>query len=352
MSEELKPIRTGLCAFGMSGKVFHAPFLSCMPQFDFSAVVERRQKKAAETYPGVVSYNDLDSLLADNSLELIIVNTPNGTHYEFAKKALEAGKNVIVEKPFTANVAQAKELVELASSKNLFLVVFQNRRWDNDFMAVKEVIEKELLGKLVEMEIHYDRYKPELNEVKKHKEKPGPAVGNIYDLGPHLIDQAIVLFGKPDAVFALVQSHRESSLVDDYFDIKLLYNNFNCSLKSSLLVREALPAYIVHGERGSFIKTRSDIQETDLQAGKSPCAPEWGSEDEANWGLLHTTTDKGEIRELYPSLKGNYKGFFEKVYNSLRRGDAPPIELKDSVLNIRIIEAALESSSGRKVITL
>lgn len=352
MSEELKPIRTGLCAFGMSGKVFHAPFLSCMPQFEFACVVERHTKKAAETYPGVVSYDNLESLLADDSLELIIVNTPSGTHFEYAKKALEAGKNVVVEKPFTATAAQAQELVDLATAKGAFLVVFQNRRWDSDFMTVKEVIEKGLLGKLVEMEIHYDRYKPELNEIKKHKEKPGPAVGNIYDLGSHLIDEAIVLFGKPEAVFALLQSHRESSLVNDYFDIQLMYDNFNCTLKSSLLVREQLPGYIVHGERGSFIKTRSDVQEAALQEGKKPCVPNWGMESDDDRGLLHTTIDGRDVREQYPSLRGDYKQFFEKVYNSLRKGEASPVPLRDSVLNIQIIDAAFTSSAGRKVITL
>src|SRR5699024_10085783 len=198
-------------------------------------------------------------------------------HYEYARQALAAGKNVVVEKPFAATLQQAEELVRLSEDKGKLLIVFQNRRWDSDFQAVQQVVEEGSLGTLIEAELHYDRYRMEPS-AKKHKEKDEPGVGLIYDLGPHIIDQAIALFGKPEGVFARVQSHRPGSLVDDYFKIELLYPDFNCTLKASLLVREPVPAYVLHGTKGSFLKSRADVQEADLDEGLNPCKSDWGKE--------------------------------------------------------------------------
>lgn len=323
-----------------------------MEGFTFAAVVERHDKKAFERYRDVHSYDTVDALINDDTLELIVVNTPNVTHYPYAKAALEAGHHVVVEKPFTATVEQASELIALARDRGLLLTVFQNRRWDGDFLTVKEVIEENLLGELVEAEIHYDRYRPELNEIKKHKEIPDPGVGNIFDLGPHLIDEALVLFGKPEAVFAVVQQHRPASRVDDYFDIKLLYPQFTCTLKSSVLVREPGPGYIVHGQEGSFLKRWVDVQEEALIAGQSPCQPDWGKEAESDWGLLHTTIKGLEVRKRYPSVPGDYPAFFRGLYRALREGGPPPVLLEDSLLNMRIIEAALESQRSRMAVPL
>lgn len=352
MPDHSHPIRAGLCAFGMSGKVFHAPFLHCMPEFELAAVVERHNKKASAIYPEINSYPSVEAMLTDNSIELIIVNTPNITHYLYAKMALLAGRHVIAEKPFAATSAQAKELVQLAESQKRFLCVYQNRRWDSDFLTVKEIIEKRLLGKLIETEIHYDRYRLELNDKKPHKERPDTGVGNMYDLGPHLIDEAIVLFGKPDAVFAIIQSHRPNSLVDDYFEIKLLYPDFTCTLKSSLLVREPQAGYILHGVKGSFIKSRSDNQENTLQKGVSPCIPHWGEEPESDWGMLNTEVNGQAVREKYPSIPGNYAKFYELVYHSIRNKEEPPVALRDSILNMMIIEAACQSNRNKEIVKL
>jgi predicted dehydrogenase len=345
-------IRTGLCAFGMSGKVFHAPFLSCLPGFVFAAVVERHAKKAQERYPGVISYDSVEAMLADDSLDLIVVNTPSGSHYGYAEKALQAGRHVVVEKPFTATAAEAAGLMRLAREQGRLLCVFQNRRWDSDFLTVRQVIGENLLGTLIETEIRYDRYRVELNAQKPHKEKPGPAVGLLYDLGPHLVDEAIVLFGKPEAVSAIVRRHRPGSLVDDYFDLRLLYPGFTCILKSSLLAREPLPGYAVHGTLGSFIKSRADVQEARLQEGVSPCSPGWGEEPQDEWGLLHTEKEGKEVRERYPSVPGDYRQFFLGLHAALTAGAPPPVPLADSLLNIRIIEAALAADAGRRVVSL
>ncbi len=351
MTEQLRPVATGLCAYGMSGQVFHAPFLQILPGFSLDAVVERHEKKAAQRYPGVRSYDQVDALLADEALELIIVNTPNITHYDYTKKALLAGKHVIVEKPFTATLEQARELVDLAREKQRLLVVFQNRRWDSDFQAVKAVVDKGVLGRLIEAEFHYDRYTPEPS-YKKHKEIPGAGVGIIYDLGPHIIDQAIVLFGRPQKVFALIQTHRPVSKVDDFFDVMLLYPHFTCTLKSSLLVRHPIPSFVVHGTEGSFLKTRSDIQEAELQGGAVPGTPEWGEELEDAWGLLHTGLGPQEKLQYVPSPAGAYQEFYKGVYAALREGAPSPVPLEDSLLNIEIIEAAWRSQREGQVITL
>lgn len=353
MTDHEKPVRVGLCAFGMSGRVFHAPFLDCMDTFDFSAVVERHEKKAQERYPRVVSYDRVEDLLADDSLEVIVVNTPNVTHYDYVKAALDAGRHVVVEKPFTATTDQAKQLIALAREKDRLLTVYQNRRWDGDFLTVRQVLSRGLLGPLVEAEIHYDRYRVALNEIKKHKEIPDPGVGNIFDLGSHLVDEALVLFGKPEAVFAVVTHHRPGSRVDDYFDITLLYDSFTCTLKSSMLVREPGPGYILHGLQGSFVKSWVDIQEPALIRGESPCQPGWGAESESDWGILHTTTEAGvDTRERYPSLRGDYAAFYRAVYEALRRGGKPPVPLEDSLLNMQIIEAALRSARTRAAVAV
>lgn len=352
MPNNSHPIRTGLCAFGMSGKVFHAPFLHCMPEFELTAVVERHEKKAKADYPEIHSYPTVEEMLGDHSIELVVVNTPNISHYEYVKMALLANKHVIVEKPFAATSEQARELVRVANKQKRFLCVYQNRRWDSDFLTAKEVIEKKLLGDLIEAEIHYDRYRLELNSKKPHKEKADTGVGTIYDLGPHLIDKAIVLFGKPDAVFAIVQSHRPHSLIDDYFDIKLLYTNFTCTLKSSLLVREPQAGYILHGVKGSFIKSMADNQETTLQKGVSPCIPGWGEEAESDWGILHTEINGHIVRKRYPSVPGDYANFYKMVYGVLTRNEESPVALEDSLLNMQIIESARQSNCNKEIVKL
>ncbi len=347
----MRPIKTGLCAYGMSGQVFHAPFLDCLEEFEWTAVTERHQKKATDHYPYVHSYDSIEELFNDNSLELIIVNTPNVTHYEYSKKALLSGKHVIVEKPFTATVAEAEELINIAKEQDKKLVVFQNRRWDSDFMIVRQVLESKKLGSLIEAEFHYDRYKM-APSVKKHKEKAAPGVGLIYDLGPHLIDQAITLFGKPKYLFARIETHRPHSLVDDYFMIQLQYQGFSCTLKSSLLVCEPLPAYILHGTEGSFLKSRSDVQEQDLQLGKNPCSQEWGIDPKEEKGLLHTFQQGTDLRKQVTSPNGDYTHFFKGIYQSIREQKPTPIPLADSLLNIRLIEAALQSQKENRVVSV
>ena len=344
----MNPIKTALCSFGMSGWVFHAPFLQVHPGFDLYAVWERSKKLAQEKYPNVKSYDTLDELLKDEAIELVVVNTPNYTHYDYAKEALQAGKHVVVEKPFTVNSKEGKELIQLAKKKKKKLSVYQNRRYDSDYKAIKNVIQENLLGNVIEAEFHFDRFKEEVSP-KLHKEVPGPGTGSLYDLGSHLIDQALQLFGDPIEIFADIQIMRPVSKVDDYFEVVLYYPGMRVRLKSSYQVREPLPGYVIHGSKGSFIKPKTDVQEAMLQAGKVPGQPDWGTESETEKGLLHTEINGKVIREYVPSLKGNYLEYYEGIYNAIRNNEPLPVSAEDGLKVVRVIETAYDSNSKKKV---
>lgn len=347
----MQPIKTALCSFGMSGWVFHAPFVHLHDGFELYAVFERTKNLGEEKYPGIKTFRSLEEMLADDAIELVIVNTPNYTHFEYAKLALLAGKHVVIEKPFTNTVAEAEELIALAEKQNMKLSVYQNRRWDSDFRTVQKVVQQKLLGEVVEAEIHFDRYSETLS-YKQHKEIPGPGAGILYDLGPHLIDQALQLFGKPTAVFADTTNLRPISQVDDYVELILFYKNLRVRLKSGYLVRELLPAYIFHGTKGSFVKPRVDVQEIDLQKEKSPADNDWGTEAEAGKGLLHTEIDGKIIREYIPSEKGNYMSYYNGVYDALRNDMPLPVTAEEGLNVIRIIEAAFKSAKEKRTIEL
>lgn len=343
------PIKTGLCSYGHSGYAFHAPFLHVHPGFEFSAVVERSRHLAQQRYPSVKVHADVPSLLADTSLELIVVNTPNYTHYDFAKAALLAGKHVVVEKPFTVTVEQGEELIELAASKKLLLSVYHNRRYDSDYKIVRKVATSGWLGDILEAEFHFDRFKEELS-YKQHKETATKGTGVLYDLGSHLIDQALTIFGMPEAVFGDLRIIRKNSAVDDYFEVILYYPELRVRLKASYLVREALPAYILHGRKGSFIKSKSDIQEAMLMKGMLPDTPGWGAEAPHEWGLLHTERDGKTVKEFIPSGNGNYLDYYQGIFDAIREGKPNPVTGEEGLNVIRIIEAAFQSSDEGRVI--
>ncbi len=347
----MKPINTAICSFGMSGWVFHAPFISTHPGFNFYAVWERSKNLAQEKYPDAKVYRTLEEMLADEAVELVIVNTPNNTHYSYTKQALLAGKNVVCEKPFTVTVAEAEELIALAKEKGLHLSVFQNRRYDSDYRTIKDVLDQKLLGNIVEAEFHFDRFKEELSP-KAHKETAGQGTGALYDLGSHLIDQALQLFGMPSAVFADIVAMRPISQVDDYFELLFYYVDMRVRIKGSYQVREALPGYVIHGSKGSFIKPKTDVQEGQLQAGKLPTDADYGIEPESEKGLLHTEMDGKITREYLHSKTGNYTDYYEGIYNAIRNHRPLPVTAEEGKNVIKIIEAAFKSSREKKVIDL
>jgi scyllo-inositol 2-dehydrogenase (NADP+) len=351
MPDTIKPIRTALCSFGMSGWVFHAPFIAVNPGFELYAVWERTKNLAVAAYPNVKTVRSLEEILEDDTVELVVINTPNITHYEYTKKALLAGKHVIVEKPFTVTIAEGEELIALAKQCNKIITVYQNRRFDSDYSTVKKVVDEKLLGEIVEAEIHYDRYKEEIGP-KLHKETPGPGTGLLYDLGSHLIDQALQFFGMPDSIFADITIMRKVSKVDDYMELLLYYPGMRARIKSSYIVREALPSYVFHGLKGSFIKARTDVQEVMLQAHKVPGGAEWGVEPESEKGLLHTEKEGKIIREYVPSVKGNYGDFYDGLYKAIREGAPVPVTAEQGLNIIRVIEAAYESNREKKIVAV
>ncbi len=347
----MTPINTALCSFGMSGRVFHAPFLKVNPGFQFYAVWERSKNLAKKIYPEVKTYSSLETMLADDSIELVIVNTPNYTHYEYAKKALQAGKHVVIEKPFTVTVKEGEALIELAKKKNKKLSVYQNRRYDSDYKTIKKILSQNILGDLVEVEMHFDRYKKELSP-KLHKEIPGPGAGSLYDLGSHLIDQALQLFGMPQQIFADIKSMRPISKVADYWELLFYYDTKRVRIKSSYVVREALPGYVFHGLKGSFIKPKTDVQEEMLQAGNIPGRKDWGKEPSSQKGLLHTEMKGKEIRKFIKSEQGNYNEYYNALYAAIRNNKPLPVTAEEAVNVIKIIEAAYKSSEKKCVINL
>jgi scyllo-inositol 2-dehydrogenase (NADP+) len=345
------PIRTALLSFGMSGKVFHAPFIQLHKGFELAGAWERSKKIIQEAYPGTRSYDTLESVLADDSIRLVIVNTPTYTHFEYAKAALLAGKDVIVEKAFTTTVAEAMELKTIAEKKGVKLSVFQNRRWDSDFKTVQKIKISGVLGDIVEAELHFERYKPVIGP-KQHKEAPGAGAGLLNDLGPHLIDQAVCLFGMPQSLQADIRTVREHSLVDDWFDISLHYKNLRVRLKSSLVVAEPLPAFVLHGMLGSFIKSRADVQETDLQAGILPNGAGWGTEPEAESGWLYTYKNGEPVKEKIKTGQGNYYAYYDAVYKAITEDKPLPVTSDDGINVMKIIEAAIKSNAEKKMVTV
>lgn len=343
------PIQTAICSFGMSGKVFHAPFIHANTHFNLYGVWERSIKTAKSLYPEVKSFDTFKEMLADENIELVIINTPNITHYEYAKKALQAGKHLIVEKPFVITATEGKELIELAAAQNKKMSVYHNRRFDSDFRLVRKVVQENLLGEISQVEIRYDRFKESLSP-KIHKETPGPGAGLLYDLGSHLIDQVLQLFGKPLALFADITIIRPISQVDDYFELIFYYERKRVIVKASNQVREGLPAYVLNGSKGTFIKSRTDVQENDLIAGKIPDSENWGVEPESGKGLLHTARDEKVIKESVIPPVGNYMDYFTQMYKAIRFNDPVPVTPEEGLEVIKIIEAAFVSSNEGRVV--
>jgi scyllo-inositol 2-dehydrogenase (NADP+) len=333
------PIRTTLLAYGMSGKLFQAPFLAAHPGFELHGVVERTEQRMHHDYPAIHSYASVAEALADPSTELVVVNTPSGTHFDLASQALRAGKHVLLEKPVATSVAELQELIALAQQHGRHLLAYQNRRWDSDFMAVRRVVESGQLAKLIEVHIRYDRYKATLNP-KKFKEDAAPGAGLLYDLGPHIVDQAISLFGRPLSAYKTLGYNRPNTQVDDFFSLQLHYpNGLSVSVTSSLLVAAPGPAYVLHGTLGSYQKGRTDVQEAQLQRGMSPLAPGYGQESSGQEGTLTLAASDGTLTTSPdPAEPGNYMGLFEAVFQAIRNGVPYPVQVEHLLWQNELLE--------------
>ncbi len=332
-------IQTGLLAYGMSGRIFHAPFLEAHSGFALRAVVERNRKQMQATYPHVISYDNVPDLLRDPNIELVVVNTPNDTHFDLACDALRAGKHVLIEKPVGTSAADIDALYALGREMNRHVLGYQNRRWDSDFMAVRQVVENGQLGQLIEAHIRFDRYKTAIH-TKVFKEEPStPGSGLHFDLGPHILDQAISLFGRPSKFRKTFGSFRPNSRVADYFQLHLLYpSGLNVYLTTSLLVADPGPAYVLHGTRGSLRKGRTDVQEGQLDSSLSPLDAIYGLEPPEATGTLTIMSETGQktVTPLAP-LRGDYIGLFEAVYQTIRHGQPYPIREEELRAQLEIL---------------
>jgi predicted dehydrogenase len=348
-------VKVGLCAFGMSGKVFHAPFLKEHPGFFISGIVERSKEESKEKYPEATIYRSVEEMLNNADIDVVVVNTPVQTHFEYAKTALNAGKNVIVEKPFTVTLEEAEDLVKLADEKGLFLSVYQNRRFDRDYLQVQKIIQGNTLGKLKEVEMRFDRFRTEASG-KQHKENPEQmGSGSLHDLGSHLIDQATQFFGYPQKLFADIFSMKGKQFANDYFEILLYYpDDLRVRLKSSVFSKEAHYAYILHGDKGSFLQERTDDQENELVAGVIPeYGKEWTKPLKETDGILNFINENSETeRFLISSEAGNYMNYYQQIYEYIVFGYALPSSGNEVIQNMRIIEAAEESAKEEKIINL
>ena len=302
-------------------------------------------------YPEIVPTKSLEEALRDDEIQLVIVNTPDDTHYEFAKKCLEAGKHIVVEKPFTQTVEQAEELIRIAARSKKVLSVYHNRRWDGDFQTVQKIIREKTLGRVVEYAARWDRYlsSPRLNT---WKEQPERGAGMLTDLGSHLIDQALVLFGVPEAVSSHLNTVRPGSTIVDWFVVRLHYAGTNVEVRGSFLAREPSPRYVLHGTQGSFIKHGVDPQEDDLQHGKKLSDPGWGIEPASSWGFLHTEHDGKSVKKKIETLPGNYGGYYENIADCINHGTGPAVKPEESLLLMNIIAAAKRSHELKKTIAL
>lgn len=333
------PIRAGVLSFGLSGSVFHAPFLNQHEGFKLMGIVERSSKKSQITYPNIKSYASVAAMIGDAEIELIVVNTPNNTHYEFAEQALKAGKHVLLEKPFTITSGDAKKLFALAKERNLCIMAFQNRRYDSDFLSVKEIVESGKLGNLIEVHFRYDRYRYAIGtSIAKETKVPGSGV--FYNLGPHLLDGVISLFGIPRAWKKTLGEFRPNTVVDDYAHVHLSYpNGLQVFVTASLLVADPEPAFVLHGTRGSYKKNRADLQESQLLNGMKPNDPSYGIEDVGQEGMLTIAEESGEMTKMkITSKQASYINVYNDVYQTIRNGEPFPVTEAQIIQQLQILE--------------
>ena len=346
-------IRTGIIGYGLSGRVFHAPFIDVVEGYDLTKISTTRPESIAmieERYPVTAVVPNGKNIIEDPEIDLVIVSSPNHDHFRWSREALLAGKHVVVEKPFTVTVEEADELIEIARRQNKVLTVYQNRRFTSDTRTVKKLLDSGLLGDIVDYESHYDRYRTTPRPDSAWGEQPLPGSGIFYNLGSHLIDQVLWFFGMPQAVTAEINSQREWAKVDDHFDLRLHYPTFTATLKSGMLCRIPGPTYLLHGTSGSFVKYGLDVQEATLNGGAIPQGKEWGREPEEIWGTINTEHKGVKIQGKLESEQGDYRDYFINLRDAINGKAELTVKPEEARNVMRIIKLAFQSSRERRTI--
>jgi predicted dehydrogenase len=342
-------IRAGVVGFGLGGRVFHAPLLASVEGVELAAIVERTTNHAAERYLGITTYRSLDAMLADASLDLIVVTTPNESHFEQAKQAIAAGKNVVVDKPMCVNSAEIAELMKLASARGVLLAPFHSRRWDSDFLTLQKVLQEGALGRLAYFESTMDRWRPAPTARMPWKDDPAQG-GHLLDLGTHLADQPLALFGNPEAVDAEIKRERDGEGANDCFTLRLRYAGFTVVVAANSLGAFERARYHVRGTKGNYRKFGVDPQEAALgkvaRIGDGP----WGEEPPAAWGTLSVDVDGGMVTRPIEPIAGDYRLYYAAVRDALLGKGPAPVSALAAWRVARLLEWAEESSEKRREI--
>lgn len=348
-------IRTGIIGYGLSGRVFHAPFIDVVEGYELTKISTSKPenvKLIEERYPVTAVVPDGRGIIEDPEIDLVIVTSPNTEHFRWAREALIAGKHVVVEKPFTVNVAEADELIEIAQRQGKILTVYHNRRFTSDTKTVRKILESGILGEIVDYESHFDRYRPNPRPGGAWREDPLPGSGIFYDLGSHLIDQALWFFGMPLAVTADIDSQRPWAKADDHFDVRLHYPSFTATLKSGMLCKIPGPTYLIHGRNGSFVKYGLDVQEAALDAGAVPQGKDWGREPESIWGNICVDYKEVKIEGKVESEQGDYRDYFINLRDAINGKTKIAVKPEEARNVIQIIQLALQSSREKRTISI
>ena len=344
-------VRVGLIGFGLAGQAFHAPMIRGVERMELGCVLERHTSLAQQRYPEVRIARTLDEMLSDKSINLCVVATPNDTHYSYTKACLEAGRDVVVDKPFTPTMAEAEELVRLAADRGRLITVYQDRRWDGAFRTVKKLVAAGTLGTVMEYEARFDRFRLDAKPGAWREKADFPAAGVLWDLGPHLIDGALVLFGEPETIYCSAFCQRESSTVDDAFEVYMEYPRTRASLRARIIAYAPSHHLLLHGTAGSFVKYGMDPQEEILRSDQYPDGLDWGAnwglEPEERWGTLSPVGGKPRKVE---TERGDYRGFYANVRDAMEKKAALDVTPEQALRTMRALLLAQKSSrEGRKV---
>jgi scyllo-inositol 2-dehydrogenase (NADP+) len=340
-------INVGLIGYGMAGSVFHAPLIASEPRLHLKSVVTSRAAQVTRENPGVEVVAEPEAIFKDPAVQLVVVATPNQTHFALARQALLAGKPVVVDKPFTITLAEADELVALAERKGLLLSVFHNRRWDGDFRTVRQLLAEELLGNISFFESRFNRFRPQIK--RGWREEPGAGSGLYYDLAPHLIDQALTLFGLPQSVFLDVAHLRSQGSQDDYFHMLLDYEGLRAILHASNLVCHPGPRFTLHSESGSYIKFELDPQEQNLKDGIRPGMRSWGLAETRSNGTIFLADGS---QHSVPTLPGTYEHYYAGIAEALLNGTPPMVTAQEARDVMLVLTAGLRSAYEQRTIRL